>query len=115
MPSPESSARIDGSQKLPDYARHYCVIVTVKGAFWLIAPEPLVEAVTFTVLVPAGVPPTGGVLLVPPGFPPLLPHEISPAAKTRTGNMVKTRNPPCIDFRRLVTPKSNPKQGIRNA
>jgi hypothetical protein len=66
----------------------YCVIVIVKAAVWLIAPVPLVEAVTETVLAPAGVP---GL----PGFAALLllPHEVSPAANTRRTNMPKTGKP----------------------
>lgn len=52
-------------------------MLMVRVADWLIAPKPPVDAVTVTVLVPAGV----------PGFPPvftelLLLHEIKPAVST---------------------------------
>lgn len=54
-----------------------CVMVIVRLAAWLIAPAPLADADTETVLVPSGV----------PGFPPLvLPplHEVSPDATIRS-------------------------------
>jgi len=79
------------------------------------APEPLVLAVTVTVLVPAGVPPLGCVP-VPPEFPPLLlllPQEFNVVAKTKTANMFKIRKPMPVDFR--LPAKNSAKQGKRSA
>jgi len=85
-------------------------MVIVRVAVWLIAPVPLVEAVTVTVLAPGGVP---GL----PGFPPLLllPHDGRLAASARRANMPKRRELRRADFLRAAMRKIIPRQGSSSA
>jgi hypothetical protein len=70
------------------------VIVIVRVAVWVIAPEPLVEAEAVTVLVPAGVP-----LFPPTGFL-LPPQDSSMVARMRTAAIGTALNARPTDFRR---------------
>jgi hypothetical protein len=61
---------------------HYGVMVMVSAAVWLIAPVPLVEAVTVTALATGWAPPLLLLLVL------LLPQEAKPAANKRTVAML---------------------------
>src|SRR5260370_3816309 len=84
----------------------YCVMVIVRVADWLIAPEPLVDAETETMLVPRGV----------PGFPPLPPlHEIRPDATIRKTSKPKSRRPSSGFLRRAARLRTIHRTGNRAA
>src|SRR5260370_42647928 len=81
-------------------------MVIVRVADWLIAPEPLVDAETETMLVPRGV----------PGFPPLPPlHEIRPDATIRRTSKPKSRRPWSVFLRRAARLRTIHRTGNRAA
>jgi len=69
----------------------YCVIVIVKLVAWSIAPLPLVEAVTITMLFTSVV--FGG-----EGLAAWPPHEVSPVAKAKRTTTPKTRKLPMANL-----------------
>jgi hypothetical protein len=71
----------------------YCVIVIVKLVAWSIAPLPLVEAVTITMLFTSVV--FGG-----EGLAAWPPHEVSPVAKAKRTMTPKTRTLPMANLHR---------------
>jgi hypothetical protein len=78
-------------------------MVIVSVAEWLIAPAPLVDADTETLVVPIGV----------PGFPTRFPelHEVSPDTAARKINTPKSREPRRPRPLRAEKPKSIAKSG----
>src|ERR1700693_1578345 len=86
---------------------HYCVTVIVRAAVWLFAPVPLVDALSVTVLDPAGVPEFAGLLL--------LPHETRLTVNNARAQMLSTRNARRACLRRAAMPKIIPTSGSSSA
>ena len=79
----------------------YCVMVIVRAAVWLVAPVPLVEAISVILLDPGGVPDFDGLLL--------LPHEARPTANSTRAHMLYTRDRRSAGLSQTAVPKTIPK------